>query len=211
MNFVHIGKELPNEVNEGDVFIKHPFETNTYISAIDANEIIRKDKFMKIAEIAQCLGAKCYHVKEVKEGSYKRHFGAESKCSYKAVKANLDVKKEDYIKQKFGMDVFYEFKGCSSVSDEMYEKAIEKANMYNLNQTPEIKTLIKMRSPEMAGNSLNHKTISCEMTKEINDALDVGFSLNVLSGVFNLSTNIKSVLETKEEITLTMEFVFPES
>ena len=58
--------QLPT-VFENDVLIKHPFEPNTYLSIGEACNEIRIDKFLKIGEIAQCLGAKGYLVEEAKE------------------------------------------------------------------------------------------------------------------------------------------------
>ena len=197
------------EVYENDVLIKHPFEPNTYLNLKDAVNVIKKDKWFKISEIAQKLGAKGFTIEEAKESIDTRRFDASLGLKYKPVKTGLDIKKEDELKEKLGTRVSDEFEGRKIISEKSYKEAIDLANKYNLGSDPEIGSLIRMRDPKNE-NTVRSRSIHCEMTKELNSALDAAFSLNILPDVFSLDLNVKKIIETKETITLDILFEFPE-
>jgi len=196
-------------VSENDVLIRHPFEPNTYLSTDDACNEIRIDKFFKLGEIAQCLGAKGYIVKEAKESIETRRFDANLGIKYKPVRTNLDIKKEETLKEKLGIEISDRFGGCKKITEESYLEAKELAKKYHLENDSAIRSLIRMRDPSKE-NMLTNRSIHCEMTKELNSALDIAFSLNVMPNVFSLDANVKKTLETKETITLDILFEFPE-
>jgi len=196
-------------VSENDVMIKHPFEPKTYLSIDDACNEIRIDKFFKIGEIAQCLGAKGYVVEEAKESVETRCFDANVGVKYKPVRTNVDIKKEGTLKEKVGIKLSDKFGGCKKITEKSYLEAKELAIKYHLENDSAIRSLIRMRDPSKE-NILTNRSIHCEMTKELNSALDIAFSLNVMPDVFSLDTNVKKTLETKETITLDILFEFPE-
>ena len=196
-------------VIEKDVLIKHPFEPNTYLSIDDACNEIRIDKFFKIGEIAQCLGAKGYIVKEAKENIGTRCFDANVGVTYKPIRTDLDIKKEETLKEKLGIELSDRFGGCKKITEKSYLEAKELAIKYHLENDSAIRSLIRMRDPSKE-NMLTNRSIHCEMTKELNSALDIAFSLNVIPNVFSLDANVKKTLETKETITLDILFEFPE-
>jgi len=196
-------------VSENDVLIKHPFEPNTYLSIDDACNEIHIDKFFKIGEIAQCLGAKGYIVEEAKESVETRCFDANVGVTYKPVRTSVDIKKEDTLKEKLGIKISDKFSGCKKITEKSYLEAKELAKKYLLENDSAIRSLIRMRDPSKE-NMLTNRSIHCEMTKELNSALDIAFSLNVMPNVFSLDANVKKTLETKETITLDILFEFPE-
>ena len=201
--------QLPT-VFENDVLIKHPFEPNTYLSIGEACNEIRIDKFLKIGEIAQCLGAKGYLVEEAKESVETRCFDANVGVKYKPVRTDVDLKKESTLREKLGIKISDRFGGCNKITEESYLEAKKLAKKYHLENDSAIRSLIRMRNPSKE-NMLTNRSIHCEMTKELNSALDAAFSLNVMPDVFSLDANVKKTLETKETITLDVLFEFPDN
>lgn len=197
-------------VSENDVLIKHPFEPNTYISVNDASNEIRKDKWFKISEIAQCLGATGFTIEEAKESIESRTLDATLGIKYKKVRSKSDLKKEETLKEKLGITISDKFGGCRKITDNSYLEAKELAIKYHLDNDSAIRSLIRMRNPSKE-NMLTNRSIHCEMTKELNSALDIAFSLNVMPNVFSLDANVKKTLETKETITLDVRFEFPDN
>lgn len=195
-------------VSENDVLIKHPFEPNTYLSIDDACNEIRIDKFLKIGEIAQCLGAKGYIVKEATERIETRCFDANGGIDHRQVGSDLNIKKEETWKEKLGIEISDRFGGCKKITEKSYLEAKELAIKYHLENDSAIRSLIRMRDPSKE-NMLTNSSIRCEMTKELNSALDIAFSLNVMPGVFSLDANVKKTLERKETIILDILFDFP--
>jgi hypothetical protein len=200
---------LPSEIQEGDILIKHPFEPDTYLNVVDAIDEIRKDKWFKISEIAQCLGATGFNIKEATESIETRELDTNVGVSYKVINARNNIKKRNELKEKLGIEIDDAFDGCKVISDESYKKAQELAKKYHLDNDAAIRSLIRMRDPGIE-NAFLGRTIHCEMTKELNSALDIAFSLNVMPNVFSLDANVKKTLETKETITLDVRFEFPE-
>lgn len=196
-------------VSENDILIKHPFEPNTYLRIDDACNVIRKDKFYKISEIAQELGAKGFTIEEAKESIETRKLDAKVGVEYKAVKTEIDIKKENELKEKLGIKICDRYGGCSKITEASFAKAKELAKRYHLDDDSDICSLISARDPSKE-NPLTNRSIHCEMTKEFNSALDIAFSLNVMPNVFSLDANVKKTLETKETITLDILFEFPE-
>jgi hypothetical protein len=201
---------LPSEIQEGDILIKHPFEPDTYLNVVDAKDEIRKDKWFKISEIAQCLGATGFTIEEAKESIESRTLDATLGIKYKTVRSKSDLKKEETLKEKLGITISDKFGGCRKITDNSYLEAKELAIKYHLDNDSAIRSLIRMRNPSKE-NMLTNRSIHCEMTKELNSALDAAFSLNVMPNVFSLDANVKKTLETKETITLDVRFEFPDN
>jgi hypothetical protein len=200
---------LPSEIQEGDILIKHPFEPDTYLNVVDAKDEICKDKWFKISEIAQYLGATGFNIKEAIESIETRELDVNVGVSYKVTNARIDIKKKNELKEKLGIEIDDAFDGCKIISDESYKKAQELAKKYHLDNDAAIRSLIRMRDPSKE-NSFRGRTIHCEMTKELNSALDIAFSLNVMPNVFSLDANVNQAITTKETITLDIVFEFPE-
>ncbi len=73
-----------------------------------------------------------------------------------------------------------------------------------------VRSLIRMRNPKEE-NPLLEDSYHFDMSQEANDILDAAFSLSAMAGVFNLKASYKKELQTREVLTIDVNFIFPDN
>ena len=201
---------IPQDTALGDVLVRHPFEPNTYIHVENAAYQIRLSKFFKISQIAQKLGALSYNIKAAWEEINERTLDADGTISYKVVQASTNIHSEDKIMQAMGLSVCAEYGGIRVISADSLHEAESIAKQYSLWEDGAINALIRQRDPNEV-NLIKGMSYTIDMTSETKHLFDAAFSLNILGGVFNLDSSIKSAISKQEKITLNIVFEFPNS
>lgn len=128
------------------MLLKHPYEVNTYIQAENALQI-RYAKLHKIGEIAQCLGAKSYQIVGAWNKVEDRTLDVNGEVGYKVVKSEIEVHKENEIKELVRMKISGQIDGARIISEESFHEAEEIAKQYGLWEDDGIKSLIRSRNP----------------------------------------------------------------
>ncbi len=189
-------------LHEGDVLIRHPYEPNMYIDALNAAFEIRFSKYTLISEIAQRLGATHYQIEEAIETIEERAWSAKGDLDYKMVKSSLNINTRDDLKKKMGILIEDRYPKVNASS----EDATSFAQKYNLWEDPMIRSLIRKCS--YTGNPLLQEHLRFDVTKEANSLFDAAFSLNALGGIFNIEASLNKTLSMRETIILDIKFDF---
>lgn len=199
---------VPEKCLMDDVLIKHPYYTNKYMLLTDV-ENLRYDKFVKICEIAQLLGASSYQVKSTENKEEKRSLSASGEICYKiSSEVNGTSKKE--LNQMYNVGVDHIFRGNEKVSLDAYNKAKLKAKEYNLDEDDVVRMLLNGRNPQI-GNPQRKYRVCCNLTKEENSALDIAFSIKFIPNAFSFKSQVKSIIEKRVTISLEMTIMFPDN
>lgn len=197
------GVQLPfRRICEGDILIRHPYESNLFLDASNASFEIRFSKYTLISEIAQRLGATHYEIEEAIETVEEREWSAKGDLDYKMVKASMDINNKDDLKRKMGILIEDQYPRTKASS----EDATSFAKKYNLWGDSMIRSLIRKCSYE--GNPLLHEHLRFDVTKEANSLFDAAFSLNALGGIFNIDASLNKTLSIRETIILNIKFDF---
>lgn len=186
------------------VWIKHPFIPNQYIDINTAEDTLTRIKLDALVIIAKYLGVKeyttLYATEEISERTYDTKVGVQ----YKTIKADTQVKIDKNDKNSGKYYKHEEFSG--SFSQKEYEKAVAKAKEIGLFNDDTIRYLLEQRNPQDA-NIMKSQTVKIELTRELNESLDVAFALSACE-LFNLNVNYKQTLSTRKKITIETELVF---
>lgn len=191
----------------GDVFVLHPYAANKYINILEIDNI-KNSKFYAYSEIAQQLGALSYEIELAKKITEKATISVDGNIVVKPYgDLSAGIQNEKKFEEEFGFKMKSELNGVKVISNQSFEKAKELVCKYNLESDDMINSLINKRDPSNE-NLYNSENIQCKLSKEINSALNIAFSLSLLS-VFEIDTKIKKTLENREDIVLNIKFVFP--
>ena len=151
----------------------------------------------------QCLGASRVkghaYVKDCKQ----RKMDENGKVSYKLIDANgsyQSVKNEQYESDYILEDSF-----SGEFSEESYNEAIAEAKQVGLYDDFDIKNLFDQRNPQKQ-NKMTGRKIKIEMTRELNESLDVAFSLKAAG--FGMDGSYKEILETQRNVLFELEIEF---
>lgn len=200
---------IPPKCFENDVLVRYPYQSNKFIFLKDI-EGFRNDKFMKICEIAQILGASAYKVNAETIKIERRKRDTSVAGVYKTIKAKLSIKRDKELKESYNFKRMDLLKGDNVITDNSYEEAVQRAKEYNLYEDTCVQDLLHKRDPKN-GNISYVSNLQCVLTKEENSALDIACSLDVLPKAFSLDSNVKELVENKISISLKMTVVFPGS
>lgn len=200
---------VPESIYAGMILVSNPYlNRNAFINAENASFEIRRWKLHKILEIAGLLGAKSCSYSERKGIEYKRKINDDftvRKSNW--FTTNLKLDSDENFKKIMGVEVNGEFPGVDQVSELSYNDAILLAESTGLNTDPEIDLLLSTRNPRRENRQTNY-SYHFNMTQEANSYLDAAFALSI-AGVFDISANLKSTLETKQDIDFCIQFMFP--
>lgn len=202
-------KELPihfehtDFFDEGQIFIRHPFLPSTFIDINTTEGDIFNEKMICLSKIAQLLGATELNGAAEFLDQQERDIDENGKMEYGDNSLSFDEKKElaKIYKDKYHQK--YKFNGIFVEGN--WEKAKEEAKAYGLNRDKSIESLIDLRNPSIL-NSLKSNSYSIEMTREINQSIDLAFDL-VVSKI-KINTKYREVLKNKKTINYEFEIVF---
>ena len=191
----------------GDILIKDPFEQNSYMK-LDDNiaQRIRYEKYCKIREIAQKLGASGCDIKEASCTEEERIWDVNVGVNFNTISAHTNINNNESLSQKIGILVHNEFGGKCKISEKSFSEAKMLSQIYNLDDDDSIKSLINMRDPDQE-NPLFIDSFHFDMSSECNSLLDITFSLNAIN--FNLDANVKRTIRKRESIIIDVKFIFP--
>lgn len=200
---------LPSHIRVGDVLIQHPFDKGTYIKADGSAQEIMISKFGLIREIAQKLGAQGCVITVARKESQERKWTAKGEVEYKVVNAETEITSDKELQKELCVKIENRWKG-SPITEKSYQRAIEIAQENDLWGDNAVRSLIRMRNPKEE-NPLLEDSYHFDMSQEANDILDAAFSLSAMAGVFNLKASYKKELQTREVLTIDVNFIFPDN
>ncbi|MBQ8681227.1 MAG: hypothetical protein IJ530_15955 [Treponema sp.] len=137
-------------------------------------------------------------VQKVKEKTPNAHV-----LTVKLIDANgsyQSVKNEQYESDYILEDSF-----SGEFSEESYNEAIAEAKQVGLYDDFDIKNLFDQRNPQKQ-NKMTGRKIKIEMTRELNESLDVAFSLKAAG--FGMDGSYKEILETQRNVLFELEIEF---
>lgn len=201
------GLVLEGNPRKDDIYIRLPFCDKEYIKAEDG-KVKTENKFEAYKEVFQLLGVKEYKITSVTSLHSKRSVTVDAGVEAKTVnvQGNVDWQKE--------LGTHYHFKssgvfdGCRLIGEYEYQKAKKLVSKYHLDNDNHIISLINRRNPDVKNKQVKDY-VELSMCEELNKCLDVVAKVSC-AGIFNIDANVKTFLETKEEITLSIEVTFPE-
>lgn len=199
----YICLEQTVDFEEGQIYIKHPFLPNTFIDINTTEGELFNEKMICLSKIAQLLGATELNGAAEFLDQQERDIDANGKLEYGESYLSFDEKKElaKIYKDKYHQK--YKFKGIFIEGN--WEKAKEEAKKYGLNKDKNIESLIDMRNPS-SDNPLNSKSISIEMTREINQSIDLAFDLVVKK--IKINPKYREIFKNRKTINYEFEIIF---
>ena len=192
-----------NKFTSGQIFIKHPFMPDTYMDIETSEAELFHIKMQCLSRIMQCLGARWVsghaYVSEIKQ----REMDSNGKLSYKVVDVNLGAKTEKNT--HYESDYILEDSFSGEFSESSYLEALEEAKRVGLYNDFDIKNLLEQRNPQKE-NTMTGRKIKIEMTRELNESLDVAFSLQMAG--FGMSGAYKKLIETQKKVMFELDIRF---
>lgn len=205
-NFEFIGL-IPNTEQ---VFLKSPFEKNTYVAIEKAEDDFFKKKISLYKKIVRKLGAKNFSAKaEFIEEKRISNEGSVN-ISY-APAADLSVSAKTEIENKIAKN--YELEAKFQKDDEPFDRALgyknakEDLEKYNLQKEYDLVDLIEGCDPNEQ-NTYSSQIVKFELTAELNSLIELSANINVMGGVFELGTSFKQRTESLKKIVLRTEVNF---
>ena len=186
------------------ILVKHPFIPNKYIPLDMTEDALTKTKLNCLGIIARLLGVKEYETEFITEETKEVSIDASGKIDVKIVdsQSKINIKKDD---TKVGKYYRHEtFKG--EFNAEGYEQAIIEAKRYGLYNDEDIFYLIKNRDPRFL-NPMTSQTVKFELAKELNNKLDIAFSLKVAS-IFKLKADYNQIITHRKRIVIGTKLIF---
>lgn len=195
---------LPYDLNPGDVLIRHPYNQG-YILATEAEEVYLKESAEGIFSIARCLGATKISYKRIDIKEFTREVDTSNGIKYKAVDVNVKVKQEKEQKLLHKIAMTREFPK-QEFTTKQFAKAKEIAHDRGFDSSPEIRSLLEARDPEL-GQPMTLQTVNVVMSSTLNKVLDIAFSLNV-ANIFNLNSNTRVATSKKVDVEIEWDIQF---
>ena len=186
------------------ILVKHPFVPNKYIPIDRAEDAITKTKLNCLGIIVRLLGAKEYETKFMTEetGTCSIGAGGEIKYMFSGAQSNVSINESDSMTGKYYRHET--FKG--EFTEDTYKQAVVEAKRYGLYDDEDIIYLLKNRDPQFV-NQIISQCVKFELTKELNNQLDIAFSLKV-SNIFNLSANYNQIISKRKKIIIETKILF---
>lgn len=180
---------------EDDVYIRHPYLPNTYIKANRDPVDLFVDRFYAISDVMQLLGVTEISAEVTLTEAYKRTMNTGGNLKIKFVKAELDIKTETQkLRQKTA-----DLKRVYANPVISYEKALAKAKENGTITDSKVRSLIEQRNPNAGGSVLKEDYIHVNISDQLNESLDVAFSINVLK-VFSIGASYHEAIVSKNMI-----------
>lgn len=187
----------------GQVFIKHPFLPDTYMSIETSETTLFHIKMQCLSRIMQCLGATSVsghaYVSETKQ----RNMDADGHVSYKVVDATGSLSSSQ--NEKYESDYVLEDTFSGDFTEESYAEALEEAKKVGLYNDFDIKNLLEQRNPKKK-NEMKSRKVKIEMTRELNKSLDSAFALQAEG--FGMNGTYKEILATQRNVMFELNITF---
>lgn len=187
----------------GQVFIKHPFLPDTYMSIETSETTLFHIKMQCLSRIMQCLGATSVsghaYVSETKQ----RNMDADGHVSYKVVDATGSLSTSQ--NEKYESDYVLEDTFSGDFTEESYAEALEEAKKVGLYNDFDIKNLLEQRNPKKK-NEMKSRKVKIEMTRELNKSLDSAFALQAEG--FGMNGTYKEILATQRNVMFELNITF---
>lgn len=191
-------------IEDGQIFIKHPFLPKTFISLDITETKLFHIKMECLSDIASWLGAKKIAGNAAFMNEEAREIDDHGKITYKTVKLDAETQaiNSNYYKNSYSCVKTYTI---VNYSKETWEEAKKTANIMGLDSDYDIKNLIKQRNPDRPV-LLTSSKLSIELTNELNSKLDVAFNLSAVG--FDLGAEYNKKLKSKKTVNYTVEIDF---
>lgn len=197
---------LPRNVEVGSVLMRHPFCPNKYIPLEDAEMAIYKDKMFCMSSIALRLGLVFdWNIELVEVCNREIKADGSIKIGPK-IKMDSSFKSSEESKYKSLMSMYQNVRvnASSNVSpQEEYEEAWRLAHQYGLDSDTEVRSLLEGRNPSNR-YIIDSRTVSLELSREINTMYDIACNLQVLRKIFSFSANLQDKVSKKKTLKLVM-------
>lgn len=196
---------LPRNATTGSILMRHPFRKNTYIPLEEAEMTIYKDKMFCMSSIAVHLGLLFDWKVELVSVS-KRDIDASGNIDYKNVKVDATFKSNEEEKYRGMISMTQDVRQnpISTISsEEEYQEACDLVKKYGLENDMEIISLLDGRKPNCK-HIISDRTISVELSKEVNSMYDIAYSLNVLHGLFGFSASLNEKVSQNKTLKLVL-------
>jgi len=196
---------LPQNAAIGSVLMKHPFRQNTYIPLEEAEIEIYKDKMFCMSAIAVRLGMVFdWKVELVNVQTRNIDASGNVDCKYVNIDAKFKSQEEEKYRGLIAMTQNIRRNPDSvSTPEEEHKEAWELARKYGLQNDMEVISLLDGRNPKNAF-MIKDRTISIELSKEINSMYDIAFSLKVLKGIFGMNATLNEKLSQNKTLKLVL-------
>lgn len=190
---------------EGQILFKHPFAPNTYVEANYNPVELFRDKYTKMVSVLRFLGVKSVTVEKVWTEQFKREVEVNGNIGIKKFGANFDYDHKETSNTNNRYQMQYEFEG-SSVTADMYSKAIEYAKQCGLYNDIDVRGFLENRNPAYP-NLQKHMSLEIDLSKEYNELTNIAFSLNVLK-IFEIGFKYKETLEIVNKENMKLDVLF---
>lgn len=201
------GYYVPENAGIGDTLVKNPYGEPYYQFVQDAKISFVHDKFNKICEIAQLLGAVSIELTSYSSDEQNNKKNVSGAANINAVKLEGGAQIEDNASIFNGFKVKDELVPVRVLDEESYQCAQEFANKYRLNMEPDIASLIRARNPKHP-STITSRHLQIYMSQEIDRILDITAKISWIGiGEANANININAKESTRE--ILDIEVCFP--
>lgn len=209
-----------NLAGEGDVIFKTNGNTYHILRDKDTIDTILEGRIVAIQSVVNLLGG--FHFKALnhfsinKNGEISTILSAGAKFTTSADRGSQPIDANGSLNAGYTSSDNIQFKeeveqtANGVLTPETYQKAIEKANEYNLIKLGEYNTfigeLIEQRNPEHP-NSVTRQTHSIELTFDIRREIDLGINLSVTISEL-LNANLKNESKFRLSENASYKFAF---
>lgn len=194
-----------------DVLLKHPFEEGKYVKIEESEILIIKSKLNIIKELCSSLGAtsikSSVHILETKNLNKKNSVDGGS--SY--INVNSETEISNSKKSKYEQEIIDEtefIKPMNFSIEETYSSAKDIAEKYNLNNDPDIKSLLTLMDPQRKGSILKRQIVKFNASSEINNLFEISASLKSSPIDLGLSANFYKTIEQINTLQITLDVTF---
>ncbi len=184
----------------GQILIRHPFLSNTFVDINYSQEDLFNDKINKLAEILQPLGVKALFGQAKWTQAKRREMDITGEGSIKIIDFSSEFKKSHSVAEYCKIKKEKLFPNAV-LNKELYEIGIIRAQKYGLYNDSDIRSFIETRNPDLGPNVIGSDNISIELTKEVNNLMSIAFSLNYLPA-FSINAKYKDTLEIINKVQM---------
>lgn len=186
------------------ILVKHPFIPNKYISLDRTEDALTKTKLNCLSSIVRHLGVREYETTYATEETKEVTINANGEIGYNLlnVESKVSINEKDSRTGKYYRHET--FKG--DFSKKSYKQAVLEAKQYGLYNDEDIYSLIKNRDPKFL-NQLTSQHIRIELTRELDEQLDIAFSLKV-SNLFKINANYDQIISKRKKIIIETKLLF---
>lgn len=162
--------------NEGAVYIKHPYLKGQYMKANRDQVDVFDDVFHAMSDIVQNLGITRMSANITLENASERTIQGCGAGKFKTIEARLDLQeyREKLARRANNL--------CMEYSNPKidYDAALEEANKSGLISMPKVASWLKQRSPYGGGSTLKKYNITVDISEDMNENIDIAFSLGFM-------------------------------